>query len=50
METESLADGFMDEAIAANPQPFYRRGAGGRGRGGGLVRPQVVRRAPSSTP
>ncbi len=44
METESLADGFMDEGIAANPQPFYREARAAGAVVGGSFGPQVVRR------
>jgi cytochrome P450 len=44
METESLADGFMDEGIAANPQPFYRKAREAGAVVSGAFGPQVVRR------
>ncbi len=44
METESLADGFMDEGIAANPQPFYRKARASGAVVPGTFGPQVVRR------
>jgi cytochrome P450 len=44
METESLADGFMDAGIAANPQPFYREARAAGAVVPGAFGPQVVRR------
>src|SRR5271170_2104024 len=44
MDTESLADGFMDEGIAANPQPFYREARAAGAVVAGPFGPQVVRR------
>jgi cytochrome P450 len=44
MDTENLADGFMDEGIAANPQPFYRQAREVGAVVAGPFGPQVVRR------
>ena len=44
MDTENLADGFMDEGIAANPQPFYRQARAAGAVVAGPFGPQVVRR------
>ena len=44
MDTENLADGFMDGGIAANPQPFYRQAREAGAVVAGPFGPQVVRR------
>jgi len=44
MATENLADGFMDEGIAANPQPFYRQARAVGAVVAGPFGPQIVRR------
>ena len=45
MATDSLAEGFMDEEIAANPQPFYRQARAEGAVVEGPFGPQVVRRS-----
>jgi cytochrome P450 len=44
MEIDNLADGFMDEGIAADPQPFYRQARAAGAVVAGPFGPQVVRR------
>jgi cytochrome P450 len=44
MESESLAEGFMDDEVAANPQPFYRRARAAGAVVSGAFGPQVVQR------
>jgi cytochrome P450 len=44
MDTDNLADGFMDDGIAANPQPFYRQARAAGAVVAGPFGPQVVRR------
>ncbi len=44
MESENLADGFMDDEVAANPQPFYRRARAAGAVVAGAFGPQVVQR------
>jgi len=45
MNDDNLAEGFMDSAIAAEPQPFYRRARASGAVVAGPFGPQVVQRA-----
>jgi len=50
MESESLAEGFMDAEIAANPQPFYRRARAAGAVVSGAFGPRWSSGVPSNTP
>ncbi len=45
MAYDDIAEGFMDEAVAANPQPFYREARAAGAVVSGTFGPNVVRRS-----